>query len=92
MLTINYVPAKDRQYKSCDDCIGCDSEGYYVQCWIVPEIHKQRDTSSGFIGSNLSKMFGKDKPQKSPCKYHMTSDQYITLIDSLEVELGGDVK
>jgi len=83
-MTINYIPAKERQDRSCSDCIGNDSEGYYVSCWICPEIRNARAGNSHYLVTRLS---GKSLHTK-PCKYHMTDDEYIALIDSLEEECG----
>lgn len=86
IMTINYVPAKDRRCESCDDCIG-NSEGYFISCLIDNEMHRKRNANSGFMTSGMRNIFGMpDKSKSVPCKYHMTSEQYIALIDSLEEE------
>lgn len=84
-MTIKYVKASEREFESCDDCIGNDSEGYFVSCWIDNEKHHKRGANSGHMASGMRNVFGSpDKSKPVPCKYHMTSEQYIALIDSLE--------
>ena len=67
--SVEYVRTVDRKYRPCNTCIGTDNEGYMAPCWIMNNKHCKAHMNN---------------PDEFPCDYHMTKEEYIELLDSLE--------